>query len=394
MHALLILLFTLGSLFNGRPEVELLFAGDAMQHAAQLKAAARTDGSHDYSECFELLRPYVSKADYAVVNLEVPLGGKPYTGYPCFSAPGEYAVALADAGFDMMLTANNHTLDRNTPGLLKTLDHLDNINVDHIGTYRNQAERDSVIPYIKEVGGIKLGFINYTYGTNGIVARGDGVVDYIDREKIHKDIVSTRKAGAELIVACMHWGDEYKLLPNAAQKSLADYLVDEGVDLIIGSHPHVIQPIEMRKRADGRNVLVVYSLGNFISNMMTRDTRGGIMVKVTLTRDDDGKAIVKRAVYRPVFTIPGDTEHNFRLTVPEDCDDPQWSMHAKAFDEAAEEIFGRYNIGVARDTTSISRQTLTASGSLLEWAEPRLIEVRNRIFYPERVKTSLKDLAD
>lgn len=395
MHGLLlILLFTLGSLFNGRSEVELLFAGDAMQHAAQLKAAARPDGSHDYSECFKLIRPYISKADYAVVNLEVPLGGKPYAGYPCFSAPEAYAAALAAAGFDMMLTANNHTLDRNTPGLLKTLDYLDYIGADHLGTYRNQAERDSVIPYIKEVGGIKLGFINYTYGTNGITARGDGVVDYIDREKIHDDIVRTRNAGAELIVACMHWGDEYRLLPNEAQKSLAEYLVNEGVDMIIGSHPHVIQPIEMLRRADGRNVLVVYSLGNFISNMMTRDTRGGIMVKVTLGRDDDGKAVVKRAVYRPVFTLPADTRHNFRLTVPEECDDADRAPHAKAFDDAAEAIFGRYNMGVPRDTTSITRQALTSSGSLLEWAEPRLIEVGNRIFYPERVKTSLKDLAD
>lgn len=360
MLLLFSLLFSWISFLFGNSEAEIVFAGDAMQHKAQIDAARQPDGSHNYDDCFRLIAPYISNADYAVVNLEAALGGKPYTGYPCFSAPDSYPYALARAGFDMMLTANNHTLDRRDKGLVRTLDILDSKGINHVGTYRNKAERDSVLPLIVDIKGFKVAFLNYTYGTNGIPIQGDVIVDYIDKELIKADVTKARQKGAEIITACIHWGNEYQLLPHSSQKSLAEYLCDLGVDLIIGGHPHVIQPMEMRyNKKHNKNILVVYSLGNFISNMKTRDTRGGALVKVRLTRDYSGKAQLENAHYRLVFTVPPTSSMpNFQLVPTEEYTTGAWSIQCKAFTNSAENIFNRHNVNVPRDTTLITTQTI------------------------------------
>lgn len=324
MITIRILLFSLLSFITGASEpaspqgADIIFVGDAMQHQAQLDQARSVAGGkgYDYSDCFTLIAPVITAADYSVCNLEVPLGGGPdYTGYPCFSAPDSYAKALKDAGFDMFLTANNHCLDRRDRGARRTLVALDSLGVDHIGTYKDSADREFKIPYIKDINGIKVGFLNYTYGTNGIEPREGVEVALIDRARIAKEIRATREAGAEIMVVAMHWGVEYVLLPVAAQKSLANFLVDEGVDLVIGGHPHVIQPMEVvRNEKENKDVLVVYSLGNFISNMKTTDTRGGALVKVRIERDSDGVARFKNAAYDTFFSAkPTGPKDNFKV---------------------------------------------------------------------------------
>lgn len=343
------LLLSLCSSIFPPQEAEILFAGDAMMHKGQIDAAreaARRNGDpsgHDFSECFSSVRNQIAAADYAVVNLETPIGGGSYSGYPCFCAPETYADALADAGFDMMLTANNHTLDRRDRGLKRTCDILSGRGYDHVGTYRNAAQRDSVTPVIRDIKGFKVAFLNYTYGTNGITVQGDAVVDYIDRDRMRRDIVLARENGAEIVCAAVHWGVEYQLLPHPTQKSLADFLLREGADLVIGGHPHVIQPMEMRADSTGNKKLVVYSLGNFISAMKTRDTRGGAMLNVRLTRNADGKAVVKDADYSLVFTVPASSGHNFRLVYADSCNTGQWKTHAEAFAASARAIFGKHN---------------------------------------------------
>lgn len=329
-------------------EVSLLFAGDAMQHKAQLDAA-RSGKNYDYTQTFEAVDSIISAADYAVVNLETPVGAPPHTGYPCFNAPPEFVDALADAGFDMMLTANNHTLDRGAKGLRSTIKELDARRIAHVGTYDNDSARNAALPLIADVKGYKIGFLNYTYGTNGISPRDGVSVDYIDRGLIKKDVDSARAAGAELVVACIHWGDEYKLLPNASQRALADYVESLGVDMLIGGHPHVIQPMELRpnRYADNRNFLLVYSLGNFISNMKTADTRGGAMLHVTLARDSVHKAYVKDAAYRLVFTVPGvSPQNNYRLLEADSVKSPQWRDKAAEFSRRARKIFDAHNVSV------------------------------------------------
>ncbi len=344
------LVVSLVNLIFGVDQAELVFAGDAMQHMAQIEAARQQDGTYDYSDCFAEIAPMIQSADYAVVNLETPIGSGDFTGYPCFNAPASFARALRDAGFNLMLTANNHTLDRRDRGVHATIDSLDAPGIEHIGTYHNAAARDSLSAFVRNISGIRIGFLNYTYGTNGITVSGDAVVNYIDRGKIAEDIASLRDAGAEIITVAVHWGDEYHLLENSAQRSLADFLVDQGVDLVIGGHPHVIQPMEVRHNDElGKDVLVVYSLGNFISNMKTRDTRGGAIVRVSLVKGKDGVARFDRASYDLVFTVPPSSPgDNFRLVPAYDYEGGRWQAACRAFVKAAEDIFSRHNIKVGR----------------------------------------------
>ncbi|MDE5808653.1 MAG: CapA family protein [Muribaculaceae bacterium] len=346
VEALISLLITTAS----TPEAVILFAGDAMQHEAQLQAAQNSSKNHidyDYSECFTEIESAIKQADYAVVNLEVPLGGAPYSGYPMFGAPDSYAVSLKDAGFDMFLTANNHTLDRRDKGLRRTVHVLDSLGVDHIGTYRNKAARDSVLPFLKEIKGFSVGFLNYTYGTNGIKIKENTVVDYIDTALISRDIDALRANGAEIITVALHWGIEYDLLPNQKQKELANFLTDKGVDMIIGGHPHVIQPMEMRINKTGKKTFLVYSLGNFISNMKTDDTRGGAIARVKLKRDEDGVAHVDAATYSLVFTIPpGDGKKNYRLVDATERKAGSRQQNCNSFVYRARSIFDKHNINV------------------------------------------------
>ena len=210
------------------------------------------------------------------------------------------------------------------------------------------------------VKGMKIAFLNYTYGTNGITVQGDVVVDYIDRAKIHTDIQAARRKGADLVVACIHWGVEYQLVQNKEQELLADWLVDEGVDLVIGGHPHVIQPMQMHRAKDGRQVLVVYSMGNFISGMRKPDTRGGAMVRVKVGWQN-GKPVVKSAGYKLVFVQdPDKSVPNYSL-VPADR---EWLVRADqrsffdAFCLSARKIFNRYNNGVPEDSWNWSPNLL------------------------------------
>lgn len=351
------LLISVASLLLGSGHATLVFAGDAMQHQSQLDNARRTDGSFDYSHYFSAIEPYIKSADYAVVNLETPIGQKGFSGYPMFCAPAAYAKALGDAGFDMLLTANNHTLDRRDRGLRHTYAVLDSLGVDHIGTYPSAAVRSAVLPFIRDINGFKVAFLNYTYGTNGIRIQTDAVVDYIDTEKIRTDVRQAREAGAEIVVACMHWGEEYRLLPSAAQKRLADRLENMGVDLIIGSHPHVIQPMELRSdTTKGNRTFICYSLGNFISGMRTADTRGGALARIVLGRDSLGNTRIDSASFRLVFTVaPWMDAKNFRLvdaftdTVPDGA-----RTHRRIFCDNALKIFNAHNKNVGLDTLPVS----------------------------------------
>lgn len=264
--------------------ISLLFVGDLMQHQAQIDAARQGHG-YNYDDCFRHVEKEISKADIAIGNLEVTLGGEPYRGYPVFSAPDEYLYAIKKAGFDVLLTANNHCLDKRKIGLERTILMLDSLKIPHAGTYRNSEERHKNYPLLIEKNGFRIVLLNYTYGTNGFKTDAPNVVNYINREQIKKDILDARRKLPDVIIACMHWGVEYRSFPERAERELAGWLIQQGVDHVIGSHPHVLQPMEIVKdsRTPARHV-VVYSLGNFISNMSKKKTDGGAMVKLKLQR--------------------------------------------------------------------------------------------------------------
>lgn len=266
--------------------VDLLFAGDLMQHQAQIDAARQSAG-YNYDSCFVWVQPEIQKADLAVANLEVTLAGKPYRGYPQFSAPDEYLSAIREAGFDVLATANNHCLDGGKKGLARTLAMLDSLRMPAVGTYRDADERTRRYPLLVEKNGVRIAFLNYTYGTNGLEVQPPQVVNYIDTVQIRKDIQEARRQHADAIIALMHWGLEYKSLPEASTRRLAHWLIREGVDHIIGSHPHVVQPIEVviDGQDSSKKHLVVYSLGNYISNMSKVGTDGGLMVRLQLKKE-------------------------------------------------------------------------------------------------------------
>lgn len=268
-------------------ELSFIFAGDVMQHGPQIIAARndKTD-SYDYDASFQFVKPIIESKDIAIANLEVTHAGKPYAGYPQFSAPDELSAALQTAGFDVIITANNHSCDGGAKGVTRTLDILDALNIKHTGTFRNKAERDANYPLILNEKGMKVAILNYTYGTNGLSVAPPLIVNYIDSAVIRKDVKRAKELKADYIICTMHWGNEYESQPSAYQKKWEKFCYELGVDMIIGSHPHVVQPVET-KIIGGENKLTVWSLGNYVSNQKDRYKNGGLMVAATLEKKEN-----------------------------------------------------------------------------------------------------------
>ena len=261
---------------------QLLFVGDWMQHTPQITAARRGEG-FDYSRSIEAVAPLMREADLTVVNLETTLRRRePYTGYPMFRAPAALADALHTCGVDVALLANNHCCDGGREGIITTAVELAKRNITHTGAYYNEADRQRNQILRLEVGGIRIALINYTYGTNGLPTPQGMWVNRIDTLEIARDLTRIEAQGADCVVACLHWGNEYERRPNHEQQELATFLQQRGVDLIIGSHPHVIQPIE----ADSSRV-VAWSLGNFVSNQQQRYRNGGLMLRVEIEKREE-----------------------------------------------------------------------------------------------------------
>lgn len=346
-----ILITVYSVILPAQERVTLLFVGDLMQHEAQIQAARTSDGGYDYSDCFRHVKDEISRADIAVANLEVTLGGKPYRGYPSFSAPDEFLYAARDAGFDVLLTANNHCLDKGRRGLERTVLMLDSLHIPHAGTYVSSDERAQRYPLLVEKNGIRIVLLAYTYATNGLTPTAPHVVNYIDKAQMEEDILAARRMNPDVIIACMHWGVEYRSLPEQAERELADWLIAQGVDHVIGSHPHVLQPMEVR--TDGHlydKHLVVYSLGNFISNMSQVDTDGGAMVKLELKKLW-GVTRLEKCSYALVWTsrptLSG--KKNFELYPSEFISKPlrtEEVMRFSRFLDNARKLFERHNKGI------------------------------------------------
>lgn len=265
--------------------ISIIFAGDLMQHQSQLDAARTNNGTHSYSPCYDYIRGEVSRADLAIANLETTIGNKRYAGYPSFCAPDSFIHAAKGAGFDILLFANNHCLDRGKQGALRTMEKLDSLGITHCGVYRDSIDRKERYPLLVEKKGVKIALLNYTYGTNGIPVPPPLIVNFIDKEVIAKDIEKAKAMKPHAIIACMHWGDEYVSTPPKRIKELSNWLLEQGVDHIMGNHPHVVQPLEMRNDTlTAKRSAVAYSLGNLVSGMYARGRDGGLLVRMGLLR--------------------------------------------------------------------------------------------------------------
>ncbi len=291
-------------------EITLVFTGDIMQHMPQVDAAWNNDlGLYIYDSCFKYINPWLSGADLTISNLETTLAGKPYSGYPAFSSPDELVNGLLHAGIDIVGTANNHCCDRGITGIERTISILDSLGMMHMGTYRDEASYHKSNPLIVNSHGFRLAFLNYTYGTNGIPAPGNAIVSLIEKERMLADLQVCRDSVTDMTIVFIHWGVEYQREPNDFQKDIAQYLFENGAGMIIGSHPHVIQPMEWHKGGKGeKEQLVVWSLGNFVSNQRKQYTDGGAMFSVTLQKQS-GRTSIKSADYRLTW-VYNPTENN------------------------------------------------------------------------------------
>ena len=268
----------------GGDKISLLFIGDIMGHDEQIWSAEnRETHLYNYDDVFRYIKPVISEADIAIANFEVTLGGPPYTGYPQFSSPSDLAVACKNAGIDYLVTANNHAADRGKKGIISTINKLDSIGIPHTGTFLNSACRDSLSPLIIHKNGISIALLNYTFSTNGIIVPEPVIVNMLDKELITRDVNRAKEKKSDFIILFLHWGTEYDTIPSKTQTDLAEYFQSIGVDMVIGSHPHVLQKMtRIRNAGTGNDDIVVYSLGNFVSNQRRPKTDGGSMVELSL----------------------------------------------------------------------------------------------------------------
>ena len=291
-----------------RPDtVSMIFLGDIMLHAEQIRKASLTQtrpaerdtcgyGRFDFSQYFLSIGSYISSADLAVANMEFTLGGPPFTGYPAFSAPDSYAEYMAKCGIDVFLTANNHILDRGEQGIRRTLDKYaaleKRFGIKSTGTSMDSLQYHNGNPLVTEMKGIRVALVNFTYGTNRSVESEYPKVNRSRKSHLQFLMQKAKESDPDIIIALPHWGEEYSLKHSGRQYELAQWLASNGADIIIGTHPHVVQDSIVIRVQDGASspkaVPVVFSLGNAISNMSARDTQIGLMAEVTLVKERFG----------------------------------------------------------------------------------------------------------
>lgn len=293
------------------PEIDILMVGDVLLHDNVQESGKLADGSYNYDHLFANITEDVKAADIAIANQEVILGGKEIGlyGYPNFNGPYEVGDALVKAGFNVILHATNHTLDRGKTALVNCMNFwkTSHSDVAVLGVFETQEAYDNDI-YVYEKDGLKIAILNYTYGTNGMQAPSDMpfAVAMLEKEKVISDLEKAN-AIADFVVVCPHWGTEYRHEQSDEQEYWANLFLNHGVDLVIGTHPHYIQPVEMLTGENGEQMLVYYSLGNFINSTSdsgrgTADRMIGGMAKITVAKPEDGKAYIKDYGIEPLVT--------------------------------------------------------------------------------------------
>ncbi len=282
-------------------QLSLLMVGDILLHTPVAESGLQEDGSYDFAPLFQHTVDVISDTDIALVNQEVIIGGEDLgvSGYPCFNAPYALGDDLVDAGFDVICHATNHALDKGKKGLLNCVDfwQTNYPEIEVLGIHESQESQDQIL-YIQQ-NDITVAILNYTYGTNGIALPADMpfAVDMLEKESVIADIQEA-EANADFTIVCPHWGTEYQLTPSSYQEDWTQIFLENGVDLVLGTHPHVIEPIEMLTNADtGEEMLVYYSLGNFV-NWTSSSGEGianrmvGGMATVTLEKTSNGDVLI------------------------------------------------------------------------------------------------------
>ena len=291
------------------PTVEIVMVGDMLMHGRVMESGLKEDGSYNFDHLFENVKDTIQNADLALVNQETILGGTELglSGYPAFNSPYELGDSLINAGFDVILHATNHTLDKGKKGVLNCMNFWDTNypEITYLGINKSQEEQDNDI-FIYEQDGMEIAILNYTYGTNGIKTPDDMpyIVNYMDEEKIIKDLQYAEE-NADFTIVCPHWGTEYVLSATDSQKKWAKIFMENGADLVIGTHPHVIEPVEMLTDENGNEMLVYYSIGNYVNGTSgtgegTTNRMVGGIANIVLTVDDNDKVYIEKYDVIPI----------------------------------------------------------------------------------------------
>lgn len=300
-------------------KVSMSVIGDIMCHNSQYNDAFR-NGEYDFSYVFEDIKKYIEPADLAIGNLETTFRGKEkgYSSYPTFNTPENLAQDLKELGIDVVSTANNHSLDTGYLGIESTIDYLDEAGILHTGTYKSEESQNQIV--VKDINGLKFAFLAYTYGTNGIpVPSGkEYCINLIDKELIKSHLDMAKELKSDVICVNMHWGIEYQNEPNDEQEDLANFLFENGADIILGSHPHVLQKMEERDiilpNNDTKKGFVIYSLGNFMSGQTKANTRNSIILTLDVIKSGEtGKLSFENINYTPIYTFTSPNFKNYKV---------------------------------------------------------------------------------
>ena len=301
-------------------ELDLVMAGDVLLHLRLAYWSDNGKGGYDFNPIFKTIKPLIEKADLAIVNQETILGGKELkvTGYPTFNGPYELGDALVNAGFDVVLHSNNHALDRGKQGIYNCLNFWKKYpKIKTVGINTSEAQKKKLCIYEKN--GIKVAILNYTYGTNGIPLLKDMpyAVNYLNKKEVISDIKRAEKE-ADFTIVCPHWGTEYLRGISDYQKAWSQIFVENGVDLVLGCHPHVIEPIKyVTDKKTGHKMLVYYSVGNFVNSTMSNgrvsDRYIGGLAKVKLKRGADNKVRIAKYGVKATVMHNGGTKFGSRV---------------------------------------------------------------------------------
>ena len=286
-------------------EIDVMMIGDILTHMGVQDSGRLADGSLNYDHLFANIKEDVQEADIAIVNQEVIIGGEELglSGYPTFNCAYEIGDALVNAGFNIILHATNHTLDKGSVGVDNCINFWKSKypDITYLGINQVAEDRDNI--YVYEQEGIRIAILNYTYGTNGIPLPEDRpyIVNLLEEDAVIADLEKA-KAMSDFIIVCPHWGTEYTLVETEEQHYWAKLFADNGADLIIGAHPHVIEPVAWIEAEDNSRTLCYYSLGNFISTQNDASNMLGAMAKVTITNDEEGNVFIKEYSVEPLVT--------------------------------------------------------------------------------------------
>lgn len=338
---------------NAVSSVSLVAVGDNLIHNTLISAGEQEDGSLDYSSFYENIKNDISSADIAVINQETILGGSEfeYTGYPVFNSPWEIGTAAIDAGFDIFTCATNHSLDKGYAGIEQECAFFDqHPEVVHVGTNDSEEDYNSIIYYEKN--SIRFAILNYTYGTNGIPIPESSpwCVNMMDKEKITAD-VNAAKQNADVIIVFPHWGTENSTSVSDYQREYVQLFSDLGVDIVIGTHPHVLQPVEwVENETTGKKMLVYYSLGNFISHQTSLNQLCGGMAEIKIEKKN-GEISITSAKLVPVvcwYKSSGD-KYEFSVYKLSDYTDSIADSHAQRSNGATPDYFSEYASDIVSD---------------------------------------------